>query len=661
MKWLPQSLRTYNGEPVTADDAARADVRLALMRRHRSLLTAALLTIPPTILLLVLILWNRASRSGLLIFATLGVGILVVHWVCHLRLPIDKVPMHRLVIGQSYSGIAWASLTFTAMPQAQQWQAMVGAIMLAVLAAGLVFAAQFAAPLAAWGLTLPIFAMIGFLRVDTPIGNAIAALMGAAAIYAMLLGTVMRASDVGASAFAARNSDLIAELRDEKQHLRELAMTDPLTGIGNRLAFTQALDDALRSTPNSVAIAIVDLDDFKRVNDTLGHHAGDSVLKSIASRLAAALDENEQLYRLGGDELTVLQVRSPTAAPLDELGTKLLRVFDAPHIVAGRPLEVRASVGVAEAKRGADSEEIQRGADEALYRAKRSSDTEVEYFDAAMQIDARRMASLRESVTQALQDGHIVPWLQPVIELGTGAIIGAEALARWEHPEGVRSAGTFILAIEEAGMAPTLNTLIFEAVCEFQKRLDEVHGAEFFVSCNISPEYLRHFVERYEETGHLDGSIIEITEQRDLANHRQLARLIERAQAAGARVVVDDFGTGFSSMERLSLGSFDGLKIDGSFVQSLAGGRNNAAIVASIAEIGRHMNVPVVAEGIEAQHHADRLKAFGVRWGQGYLYSPAVPFDELLQTVREQRANGPHFAHMAATPITDLVAGTRQV
>lgn len=658
MKWIPQSLRSYDGQPVTAADQSRPEVHISLMRRQRNTLKAAMVAVPPTAFVFAVLLWPHADHLRLCIWLAITLAGTLFHIVLHLRLPLEAVSNLRLAIAHGFAGAAWASLTVIAMPDAPEWQAMVGTMVFAVLAAGLIFTSQFAVPFAAWVCSCTGVASIGYLLVESRLGNALALITVLSAGFSLLLGAVLRAGDLGASVFAARNADLVQELREEKQQLRVLATTDPLTGVYNRLAFTQDLDAALASPSHAVAMALIDLDDFKRINDSLGHHAGDQVLQFATDRISRSLRPGEKLYRLGGDELTVIQSGNRTTHSLTELGERLKQVFQQKFVVGGHELEIRASIGIAAAVGSADAEALQRGADEALYRAKRTETAEVQYFDAAMRTESAQRSKLRKSVSKALEAGQIVPWFQPVVELSTGAVIGAESLARWEHPDGVRSAATFVAAIEESGMGTTLDNVIFTTITQHRSRLDDAHGDRFLVSCNISPVYLKPFLDRFEPTGHLDGAVIEITEQRDLSNHTQLSRLVKRAQDAGAEVVVDDFGTGFSSMERLSLGSFDGLKIDGSFVQSLADRPNSRAIVASIAVIGQHLDVPVVAEGIESAHHSAQLAEYGVKWGQGYLYSPAVPIEELIAMLESQHVNGPYFSRLAvqAAPLAELEA-----
>jgi len=618
------------------------------MRRQRNTLIAAIIAIPATVLIFMFVLWSHTSHRGLVVWGAVAFANIFAHWGIHLRLPVEEVTIWRLTAAHIMGGLSWATMTVFAMPVAPEWQAMVGSIMLAVLASGLVFNAQFAVPFAAWVLSISITAAVAFLRLDTELGNALAIMMAVSAVFALALGAVLRAGDLGASVVAARNADLVQELQVEKQQLRKLATTDVLTGTKNRLAFKQDLTAALVDS-DALAIALIDLDDFKHINDSLGHHTGDQVLQIVARRIERALTSAETLYRIGGDELTVIQHRGADSELVTELGERLTAVFVDPITNVRRPLAVQASIGIADALGAADYASLLRAADEALYRAKRSPQLQVEYFDNAMRIESARSAALRTSVSNALVAGEIVPWLQPVVHIRTGRIVGAEALARWEHPDGVRSAAAFIDAIEESGSAPALDCQVFEAVCDYRRDLTALHGSEFPISINISPAFLRQFLDSYEDSGELQGAIIEITEQRDLTNHAHLTRLIERVQNAGSLVVVDDFGTGFSSMERLSLGSFDGLKIDGNFVQTLTQRKNSVAIVASIAEIGRQLRVPVVAEGIESSNHANRLLDFGVDLGQGYLYSPAMPVDDLAAIIERQRTHGPYFAHLAAS------------
>ena len=648
VKWIPLFLRTYDGQPVTPEDAGRPEVRASLMGRQRNTLLAAIVSVHPTVLAFVALLWSQSSQRGLLIWAGLAIAATASHWIFHLRLPLERVSEWRLSIAHGLGGLSWGLLALLALPEAPEWQAVVGAMLIAVLAAGMVFSSQFAIPFASWVLSLSVTSVIGFLLLGTSVGVAVAILLVMSALFCFVLGAVLRAGDRGASVFAARNADLVRELQVDKQRLGELATTDSLTGTKNRLAFNQDLAEAMQDREGSTTVLmVIDLDGFKLINDSLGHQVGDEVLRVVTSRIETVLHSNEELYRIGGDELTVIKSGVFNSAAITDLGERLIGVFNDPVTIASRPMDITASIGISCTENSTDAASLMRGADQALYRAKRSVNSEVVYFDSAMRIESDRMVTMREEVAGALESGQIVPWLQPVVEMTTGKIVGAEALARWEHPEGVRSAGSFIEAIEESGKAPVLDRLLFDAVCAYRPRLDAIHGEAFFISFNVSPTFLQIFLDHYADSGKLAGTILEITEQRDLTNHAQLSRLIERAQAAGAHVAVDDFGTGFSSMERLSLGSFDGLKIDGMFAQSLAERPTSKAIVASMAEIGRQLRVPVVAEGIEVLEQAAKLVELGVRWGQGYLYAPAIPVDELSEILERQRVDGPTFSQLA--------------
>ena len=296
VKWIPLSLRTYDGQPVTPEDAGRPEVRASLMGRQRNTLLAAIVSVHPTVLAFVALLWSQSSQRGLLIWAGLAIATTASHWIFHLRLPLERVSEWRLSIAHGLGGLSWGLLALLALPEAPEWQAVVGAMLIAVLAAGMVFSSQFAIPFASWVLSLSVTSIIGFLLLGTSVGVAVAILLVMSALSCFVLGAVLRAGDRGASVFAARNADLVRELQVDKQRLGELATTDSLTGTKNRLAFNQDLAEAMQDREGSTVLMVIDLDGFKLINDSLGHQVGDEVLRVVTSRIETVLHSNCLLY-----------------------------------------------------------------------------------------------------------------------------------------------------------------------------------------------------------------------------------------------------------------------------------------------------------------------------------------------------------------------------
>lgn len=604
----------------------------------------AVLAVIPTAVMFSAFLWNHASHLGLCLFVLVVALNAAQHWVTHLRLPVETDWVRAVVFAQLCGGAAWGSLAVFAMPDEAQWQAFIGAFLLAVLAANVIFSPQYFSSWTAFNVGLTPVAIVSFLRLGTEIGAATALMLAFATLFGAGLATINRARDISASVFGVRSAELAEGLRAERELLAKQVRTDQLTGLPNRAELLYQLQAALQASTHPgatgrVGLAYLDIDDFKRVNDSLGHSAGDLLLTSVTRRLTATLAPGELAARLSGDELTVLFPSVAADASAERLGKRLLEAFAAPFELGSYTIEVRASVGIAFDDGATSPDELLKHADTALYRAKASGGDRVVVFDAALRAETAQNEALESSFAHAFWQGRVVPYLQPFVELGTGRIVGAEALIRWIDGSTVRGAQAFMPVVHKLNMGAILDESVLAQVSDFNLSVEAEFGKVLPISINVSPNHIDHFLDR-ADPAQLSRVLIEITEETTLPTLAHLSRSMARIQSMGGRVILDDFGVGYSSLERLSATPVDGLKIDRQFVAALDTNEDEA-IVASIVELARRMDLLLVAEGIETPAQVAALRGLGVLEGQGYLYSPAVSPDEFLQMLRDDVRLGP--------------------
>jgi diguanylate cyclase (GGDEF)-like protein len=435
--------------------------------------------------------------------------------------------------------------------------------------------------------------------------------------------------------------------RAAQEQADSLARHDPLTGLSNRRVFCVELQTALGCVQDGAApywVLLIGLDQFKQVNDRLGHPTGDLVLCEIARRLGEVARSEDTLARLRGDEFAII---SPGDAEpqrhLDRgqyLASRLLAAIRQPILAGEATLELGASIGMAscEADSG-DAESVLHAADIALYRAKRDGRGTFRLFEQNMAEELRAQASIETDLKRAVAEGKIRPHYQPLVELKRNRVCEFEALARWEHPErGFVPPDVFIPLIEQLGLSARLTELILRQVCR-----DAKHWPEYIrIAINISPSELRDplLPDRLlailsEERFAADRLEIEIIETA-LVNDIETAKSVLLAlRAAGITIALDDFGIGYSNLYHLRELKFDKIKIDRSFVQSMQSNPESEKIVDAILDLTRRLNLPTVAEGIENTAVLLRLAAKGCELGQGYYFGKAMPADRVRDLLLE--------------------------
>ena len=447
----------------------------------------------------------------------------------------------------------------------------------------------------------------------------------------------------------------VAELESERALTLRLAQTDSLTGLVNRGAFTAELCERLehaRARGRRLALFVVDLDRFKQLNDTLGHHAGDLFLAEVGERLRADRGEGELVARLGGDEFALISPLGPRGAldgdPCARAG-RLLNLLTQPHAIYGRLVSPGASVGVAVyPDDAADAGDLQRFADMALYRVKLAGGRRWSAFDAELRDENARRRTLEAELRRAIPAGEIEPWFQPVVDAKDGRIVGVEVLARWRHPEhGLLLPAAFVPMAEELGLIGRIDEAVFQAGCTLAAPWVE-QGLIEAVSFNVSPRDLldpafsRKLIGRLAKTALPATKLtVEITETFLLQDMALSRRHIERLNAKGVRVALDDFGTGYSNLRALMHLPIQTVKLDRSLISDVASEPRVAKLVTSMLHAARALDVRIVAEGVEDQAQAIFLRAAGCDRMQGYWFARPMPADQMETALRESQAETP--------------------
>jgi diguanylate cyclase (GGDEF)-like protein/PAS domain S-box-containing protein len=436
----------------------------------------------------------------------------------------------------------------------------------------------------------------------------------------------------------------ITERKRAEARLNFMAQHDGLTGLPNRNLLRQRMDEILlhaRRSSDKAAVLILGLDNFKTVNDTLGHGIGDKLLRAVAKRLRSMLREEDTLARLNSDEFAVVQ--SGLARPEDAvlLARRLLEAVGEPYLICGHSVVVGASIGIAMAPGdGDESEKLLKHADMALSRAKNDSRGTFSFFESGMDARAQARRKIEADLRGAIENDVLRPHYQPVIDLSSGRITGFEALVRWPHPErGMISPAEFIPVAEETGLINGLGGLMLRRAC-----MDAVLWPEDVrVAVNLSPAQFRTgnllsiVIDALKQSGLPARRLeLEITETLLLEKSGQVLATLHALRALGVRISMDDFGTGYSSLSYLRSFPFDKIKIDQSFVRDLAANRDAQAIVRSIISLGIGLGVTITAEGVETEAELSCLRAEGCHEGQGFLFSRPQPNSEIAGLLRAQ-------------------------
>ena len=443
---------------------------------------------------------------------------------------------------------------------------------------------------------------------------------------------------------------VVSPVSELARHNLPTPSVDALTGLPDRASFLAALR-AHAARGGSMAVLFLDLDDFKLINDGFGHDTGDRLLLEVAARLREATRPGDVVARLGGDEFTVLCAGVEDEGAAREIAGRLHRAFREPFHIAGQRRQVRASIGcrLSEGHGLSDADELLRDADVAMYQAKGAGKDRVELFSQATRALIVRRLQLEQDLRQALAADALEVHFQPQVELATGRVAGAEALARWRHAhDGHVSPPEFIGVAEETGLIVPLGAFVLDEACR-QLAAWRAAGLRIPVTVNLSVHQLGdpELVERVRDTLGRHGVppsavCLELTESALMGAGEAPLRALEDLKRLGLYLAVDDFGTGYSSLGALKRLPVEVLKVDRSFVDGLGTDPNDSAIVAAVLSLAHALGLHVVAEGVETELQASQLAALGCPIAQGDLYSPAVEAARCHAAVTRIQATGGH-------------------
>jgi diguanylate cyclase (GGDEF)-like protein len=463
---------------------------------------------------------------------------------------------------------------------------------------------------------------------------------------------------------AGRSDRILREQEAQRvaneERIRYQAYHDPLTGLPNRTSFVDHLEEAIRRSKRfgwSLGLMFLDLDRFKRVNDSLGHEAGDELLRVAARRLQGCIRESDMLFRMGGDEFTVLleNVKGPEEAAA--VAVRMTQTVAEPIELRHHELTATVSIGIAlYPKDDQSGERLVKSADTAMYRAKDLGRNRYAFFTQEMNDRVESQLVLEAGLQRAVRNDEFVLHYQPRVSAATRRVVGVEALLRWQHPErGLVPPGEFIPLLEESGLIVRVGAQVIAAACRQNKAWQDAGLPPMRVSVNISSRQFR--------TGSLEETVrealrasglqpewleIELTESLLVENSEHAVAVMERLKEIGVAISIDDFGTGYSSLGYLKRFPIDSLKIDRSFVKDLRTSATDAAIVDAISALAHSLGLGLVAEGVEEAGQADFLRARYCTEMQGYLFGRPVPPQEMADAVRRLARGQEHLASAAA-------------
>jgi diguanylate cyclase (GGDEF)-like protein len=422
------------------------------------------------------------------------------------------------------------------------------------------------------------------------------------------------------------------------------ALHDPLTGLPNR----SLLDDRVRQAVNRsersegyIAVAFLDIDHFKLINDTQGHAEGDALLRAVADRILGAVRPGDTVARFGGDEFVVVCEGVADAAEATQVGDRLREVLEPPFVLRGEEFYVSASIGVALGSSGDTAEGLLRDADAAMYHAKMEGRARTELFDEEIRVRAERRRSTEKALRHALEESQFELLYQPIVSLEAGWVVGAEALVRWHHPaKGVIMPNDFISVAEETGLILPLGEWVIDEACrQLREWRSQVPHVPLFMSINVSARQLRNRITDVVSEAarrhdvEMSELVLEITEGTLVDDTLRSVEVLEELKSAGLKIAIDDFGTGYSTFGYLKRVPIDVIKIDQTFICGLGSNAKDSAIVSAIAAIARALKVSVVAEGVETADQLCALRRLTCQQAQGYHFARPISPDDFAELI----------------------------
>jgi diguanylate cyclase (GGDEF)-like protein len=436
-------------------------------------------------------------------------------------------------------------------------------------------------------------------------------------------------------------------LTESAEMLRIQANYDPLTRLPNRTLFLDRLAHALsraRRDESIVAVLFIDLDRFKRINDTMGHKGGDVLLKQAAKRLNACVRETDTVARLGGDEFTVILPDLHNAHNTELVARKMLESLAEPFVIDGAEMFVTGSLGITVYPNdGEDAETLLKNADTAMYQGKEDGRNTFRFFTEKMNAEALEYLELENDLRHALDRDELILHYQPIIDLASGRISGAEALLRWNHPtHGIVPPDNFIPVAEDTGLIVPIGEWVFHTACRQMMEWRELGLSSLHVSVNLSARQSRdvafhEMIKRVlaDTDANPETMTLEITESQFMEDDDQSLAVLRQFRDMGINLSLDDFGTGYSSLSYLKRFPVNILKIDRSFVADVVTNEEGGALVEAIIALAHSQHMKVVGEGAETEEQVEFLRSRGCDEVQGFYYSKGVPADEFRMFVAE--------------------------
>ena len=436
-----------------------------------------------------------------------------------------------------------------------------------------------------------------------------------------------------------------------ENHLSFLAHTDSVTSLPNRHAFNERLRYAIEKTQlfgGSVELLLLDLDNFKYVNDTLGHHSGDLLLNLVSRRLQESLREADTICRIGGDEFAIILESSAQTGHGRQVAEKLIRALAAPFLIGEHQIYVSSSLGISHFPRdGSDLDELTRNADTAMYQAKKHGKNTYVLFSPEMDQCSQRRLLVQSQLHKAFEKGDLQLHYQPKLRLEDNSIVGFEALLRWNDPVlGHVGPGEFVPVAEECGLMLPIGAWVIQTACRDMAAWREMGLGDISVAVNLSVrqtkdphllDVIQHALERHAvKPWQLD---LEITESILMEHIESNIRLLERIRACGIRLSLDDFGTGYSSLAYLKRFKIDAVKIDRAFIKDIPEDEEDKAIVTSIVALAHNLGLTAIAEGVENVRQYAFLKSVQCCTIQGFLVAPALTGEEVQNYLRKPKGS----------------------
>ncbi len=438
----------------------------------------------------------------------------------------------------------------------------------------------------------------------------------------------------------------VTDRRRADEKIAHLAHYDPLTDLPNRVLFREQIERELQKVGRGEQFALlyIDVDEFKGINDSLGHHVGDELLKAVAGRIKACMRETDLIARLGGDEFAVIQSGVKSVGDVLDFVKRLHETIRQPYQCLGHHLSSDASIGIAMAPQdGTDLDTLIKNADLAMYGAKADGRRTYRFFEPAMDASAKARLALEQDLRQALCDGSFEVHYQPLLDLRSDRVTGCEALVRWRHPErGMISPADFIPVAEDTGLIVELGEWVLRTACA-----EAAHWPDHVrLAVNVSPVQLKEPTLSLRIASALAASglpanrlELEITEAVLIRDDDTALAILHEMRALGVRISLDDFGTGYSSLSYLQRFPFDKIKIDRCFVSDMTEADGSPAIIQAVVNIAASRSMTTVAEGVETQLQKELLRALGCTQMQGFLFSGARPGIEVRKLLGASEPN----------------------